>query len=423
MSLLDASEPSAREIDRCQATKPAASRRSRISPVTQSLTDTPEVPLLSRDAWLFLAYAFLASCAWAFPIAVVPLFVDAHSTSSASAGLATGLMFLVTVIVELRTPHLMQALGNRVVLPLGAVLMGAAPGLFLLTSDLWAMLAVPIARGAGLALVVVAATATAVRQFPPHRRAEGLGLYGLSFTVPSIFLTPLGVSISDRFGFGMVFWSSIALALLCVALAPLIPADADEHDSPHGLLGLLRSPAILIPTLVFGVSTLAAGVIITYLALAVGEDVAAIGLFLYGVASSLTRWLSGRMADRIGSGTILGPGLLVAGLGLAAVAATNSAPMVLIGLTLFGAGFGAVQNASMSVMFARAERRHVAHISVIWNLAFDAGMGIGAVGFGVLTEVTGYPAGFLLMAILILAAVLPAWRDHSARKPRVADAR
>lgn len=369
-------------------------------------------PLMTRDAWLFLAYSFLASCAWAFPIAVVPLFVDAHSTNSASAGLVTGLMFLITVIVELRTPNLMRLLGNRVVLPLGAVLMGAAPGLFLVTSDLWAMLAVPIARGTGLALVVVAATATAARRFPADRRAEGLGLYGLSFTVPSVFLTPVGVWMADTLGYGAVFGTSIAISVLCVALTPMIPADPDEPDSPHGIFGVLRRRSVLVPTVVFGVSTLAAGVIITYLALAVGEDVAAVGLFLYGVTASVARWVSGRLADAIGSDRILWPAMLVAGLGLAGVAATGSPVAVLAGLTVFGIGFGAVQNASMAVMFARTDRGHVPHISVIWNLAFDAGMGVGAVGFGLLTHVTGYPAGFIVMAALILAAVAPAWRDR-----------
>jgi predicted MFS family arabinose efflux permease len=104
--------------------------------------------------------------------------------------------------------------------------------------------------------------------------------------------------------------------------------------------------------------------------------------------------------------------MVVAGVGLAAVAATDVPVLVLIGLTVFGLGFGAVQNASIAVMFARAERRHVAHISVLWNLAFDAGMGIGAVGFGLVSDQIGYPAGFLIMAGLTLVAVVPAWKDR-----------
>ena len=361
---------------------------------------------------MFLGYAFMATSAWAFPVSVIPLFVDEHSSSSTSAGLVTGLMFLITVLVELRTPHLMHSLGNRIVLPAGAALMGVAPVFFFFTNDVWAMIAVPIARGAGLALLVVAATATAARLFPAGRRAEGLGLFGLSFTVPSVVLTPAGVWLADRFGYNLVFGISIALGVLCIALASLIPADADEQDSPHGILRLMRKRTILIPTIVFGISTLAAGVIITYLALAVGEGVAAIGLFLYGVTSSLARWLGGRWSDAIGSGTILWCGMAISAVGLGATTTTDVVGLVLIGLTVFGLGFGAVQNASIAVMFARAERRHVAHISVIWNLAFDAGMGIGAVGFGLIAAGIGYSGGFLVLAGLTLIAVIPAWRDR-----------
>jgi hypothetical protein len=38
------------------------------------------------------------------------------------------------------------------------------------------------------------------------------------------------------------------------------------------------------------------------------------------------------------------------------------------------------------------------HVSLIWNLAFDAGMGLGAVGFGLVTGLMGYPFGILLPA-------------------------
>ena len=374
--------------------------------------------MLTPQVMLFVGYAFLATSAWAFPVSVIPLFVDEHSSSSTSAGLVTGLMFLITVLVELRTPHLMHSLGNKIVLPTGAALMGVAPVFFFFTNDVWAMVAVPIARGAGLALLVVAATATAARLFPAGRRAEGLGLFGLSFTVPSVLLTPAGIWLADHFGYGLVFGVSIALGAMCIALAPLIPADADEQDSPHGILGIIKKRTILVPTIVFGISTLAAGVIITYLALAVGEGVAAIGLFLYGVTSSIARWLGGRWADAIGSGMIFWWGMLVSGLGVAMMAATSVDALVLIGLTVFGLGFGAVQNASIAVMFARAERRHVAHISVLWNLAFDAGLGIGAVGFGLIAAGVGYSGGFLVLAVVTLLAVIPAWRDRRLNEHR-----
>jgi len=51
--------------------------------------------------------------------------------------------------------------------------------------------------------------------------------------------------------------------------------------------------------------------------------------------------------------------------------------------------------------------------SALWNLAYDAGYGIGAVAFGVVAATTGYVPAFAVTAIIIMIAVLPAWRDRS----------
>jgi predicted MFS family arabinose efflux permease len=373
----------------------------------------PRASLLTPEVVRFLLYAFLSCSAWAFPISVVPLFVERHSTLSALPGLMTGLMFFVTVLVELRTPHLMQAAGYQTVLAVGTALAGCSAALFLLTSATWAMVIVNAARGAGLALIVVAATAAAVELFPAERRAEGLGLYGLAITTPSVLIVPLGVWLVDAAGFGTVFSISFVLGALGVVLVTMVPVLAADDHSPHGLLRLVRTPAVLRPTLVFAVSTLAMGVILTYLALAVGEDVAALGLLVHGICMALSRWLSGRIGDALGPGRLFGPALLVAGLGIAAVSATDNATLVILGMVLFGLGFGAGQTASLAVLFARTDRSKTAHVSAIWNLAFDAGMGLGAVGFGLVTGPMGYPFGFLLLAGLVIASVIPAWLDRA----------
>jgi hypothetical protein len=45
------------------------------------------------------------------------------------------------------------------------------------------------------------------------------------------------------------------------------------------------------------------------------------------------------------------------------------------------------------------------------NLAYDAGMGLGAAGFGVVASRTGYPGAFALTGVLLLLALAPAWRN------------
>ncbi|WP_206061662.1 hypothetical protein [Nonomuraea basaltis] len=58
------------------------------------------------------------------------------------------------------------------------------------------------------------------------------------------------------------------------------------------------------------------------------------------------------------------------------------------------------------------ERGEPSQVSALWNLAYDAGMGAGALGFGH----TGYPAGFVLVAALI-TVTLPLTRVRPACAP------
>jgi predicted MFS family arabinose efflux permease len=87
-------------------------------------------------------------------------------------------------------------------------------------------------------------------------------------------------------------------------------------------------------------------------------------------------------------------------------------------MVLFGSGFGATQNATMTVMLNRVAPSGYGTVSAIWNLAYDAGIGVGAFGFGVVAARTGYPAAFAVTAALVLTALLPLWLDRTV--PRVA---
>ena len=372
-------------------------------------------PLLTRPVRSFLLFSLVAQSGFALLFSVLPLFASDISDDSLAAGLTTGVTMLATVVVELVTPRLMADLGYRRVLEVGVALLGL-PSLFLVVfADMAAVMLVALARGAGLAISVVAGTALAVRIFPAERRAEGLGIFGVVVTVPTVTLLPLGLWLAERAGFAPVFVAGAVVAAFGLALGRTLPAVSPGARPTHGILAELRDPGILRPMVVFGLSTFGVGILITYLALAVPADarhVAAIALFVQAVCTSVTRWGAGRLGDRVGSHRLLWPSMLLCALGMLAVAATGSAAAVVGGMALFGLGLGGAQNASLAVMFARAPESRAAQVSVVWNLAYDAGMGLGAVGFGIVSDAVGYPWGFAIVAASLFAAVPLAWRDR-----------
>jgi hypothetical protein len=75
-------------------------------------------------------------------------------------------------------------------------------------------------------------------------------------------------------------------------------------------------------------------------------------------------------------------------------------------MVLGGAGFGVAQNASLVLLYRRVPVSGYGAVNAIWSVAYDAGLGAGGAGFGVLASQTGYPAAFALTALLIPAVLL-----------------
>jgi hypothetical protein len=69
------------------------------------------------------------------------------------------------------------------------------------------------------------------------------------------------------------------------------------------------------------------------------------------------------------------PAVVASSVGILALVVNTSQIAVVIGMTLFGAGFGVAQNATLSLMFERVSKSGYGTASALWNLAYDAGWG------------------------------------------------
>lgn len=373
-------------------------------------------PLLTQQVAWFLLCSVASFTSFFLLLSVVPLYASTGSSSSVAAGLTTGVMMLSTVLTELFTPGLLTRFGYRSVMAAGIILLGAPSLLLPLSDALPLILGVSLARGAGLAIIVVAGTALAAALSPSGRRGEMLGLYGLAVSVPSIIGLPAGVWLSERLGFTAVFLLAAMFTPIALATIPLLPMlRPDAGRGGHNVLIALRWPSVARQTVIFTATTIAAGVFVTFLPIAVdngSSTIAALALLAQASTTAASRWGTGRIGDRYGASRLLVPSMVVATLGAACLIAVDTPLAVILGMSLFGIGYGGAQNVTLMLMFDRAPHNEINRVSALWNLAFDAGMGIGAVGFGYLTVVTGYPWGFASIALILAAAVMVSIGDR-----------
>ncbi|WP_300016413.1 MFS transporter [Pseudonocardia sp.] len=354
---------------------------------------------------LMLATTVLGFGGYALLLPVVPLWVA--DSGEFAAGATTGVLMLTTIITQLGVPWLVMRVGYRVALGAGLVLLGAPTPLLALSADLAPVLAVSAVRGVGFGLLTVVGSALVAELVPPAEHGRAGARYGIAVGLPQLVLLPAGVAVVDAVGFAALFVAAGVAPLLGALVVPTLrvprPRAVTRETAPRA------GGAAVGPLMAMLVCSVAQGGLITFLPLAVpgaGLLVAA-ALLLTAAGALLGRSVAGRLVDRHGmGGRLLLPGVLLAaaGMGLEVLAVAGGGAFVVIGAAVVGVGFGLVQNDALTTLFAASGPARYGSASAAWNIAYDAGTGVGATGLGAVADPFGFRAAFGLSALLLVVA-------------------
>jgi predicted MFS family arabinose efflux permease len=373
--------------------------------------------LLTRPVILLILIAFASLFGFQLLLSVVPLYADEAGGGSSGAGLATAAFMLSTVLTQIQMPRILDRYGYRRTLAAGLLFLGVPALFYAYAKMLVPILAVTLLRGVGFGIVTVVFAALVVELAPPGRRGEALGLLGVAITLPNIFCNALGLWLVGQFGYGVVFLLGGVAPLLGLGMVAGIRSAATSGKGEEGagfFAGLGRAPLLRI-FLLFAATTMAGGVVLTFLPLAVpgsGAFSAASALLVVGITSTASRWWAGRFGDRRDPRLLLAPGLLACATGM--VCLPLGGVVLLVGAVLFGTGFGLLQNATLILMMGRVSKSEYGLGSTLWNAAFDTGTGIGAFSFGFVISAVGFSWSFFICSALVASALLLVILDYSS---------
>jgi predicted MFS family arabinose efflux permease len=375
---------------------------------------------------LLVVVTFLGFTSFALTLASLPSWAVSGGADAGAAGLVTTVMLAVTVLVQGFVPSLVARFGLSPVLVAGLLLLGAPAPLLIASRDLWWLLIISAVRGGGFAVITVLGADLTSRLAPPDRHGEAVGIYGLAIALPNLLAVPGGVALTSSHHFAVVAWLAAAPVLSVAFVGPLVRSlDAPREPATPTRASGLRP--VIGPSFVLLVVTLAGGGLLTFLPIERPSGLlASATLLVFGAAGALSRWGAGLLADRIGTAVLLPASLVAASAGLVAVAAGLTTGLgdatVLVAAAVFGAGFGAVQNLTLILAFARAGALNSTTASAAWNAAFDAGTAIGALGVGAVAAAgPGLPWTYVGCAALMAVAIPLAVRITAARGVRARD--
>ena len=113
------------------------------------------------------------------------------------------------------------------------------------------LLGARVAQGVGAALVISCGAALATSLYPESRRGRILGWYALCFAAGSVIGPSFAGLLVDRFGWPVVFWFRIPIALAALLLLRGLPAPPratrrEPFDAPGAVLATATLVALLL---------------------------------------------------------------------------------------------------------------------------------------------------------------------------------
>ena len=334
----------------------------------------------------------------------------------AAVGIVIGAFAVASLLARPFAGRLADRRGRRTILVWGALITVAASLGHLVAVNVPILIVMRLLLGLGEALFFVAALAAATDLAPEDRRGEAISLFSLSLYLGIAIGPVIGEVVHGAFGFDAVWLVSAGISLLAVALswvAPeTLPTASRRTAEPHESLIHRRGiePGLLCLCGVFGM-----GPFFAFLPL-LTDDLGLGGsgpyLAAFAIVVVVLRLIGARWPDQVGAARLSGTALLISAVGLVilALAVSTAIPVgagLMVGSLVFAGGvaftFPAIM--AMAVIGVPADERG----SVVGTagLFVDAAFGISPATLGFAAGLTGYPATFVICAVI--AIVGAAW--------------
>lgn len=333
---------------------------------------------------------------------LLPLHVRELGGSELTIGLVMGTAGLASFSVLPLVAVTIDRVGRRLFLIAGATGMTLASTGFLFCDALGpTMFALRTLQGVSFAAAFTATTTFAAEFAPRARRAQALGIFGLSTLLTHAIAPALGEEIIRHGGFHLLFAVALCYTLVAIVFAiPLPDPGAQrrrEATAAERRLGLAHWMLAVTMTL----AGAGFGTVITFIpTYVVSENLGRVGIFFAAYTSTaiLTRLVGAGLSDRLGRRRVIVPALLALGVAIAWLSAVRSLPELFAAGSLFGAAQGISYPTLHAFLVDIVSEAQLGRSQALFNGAFNLGVTTSAFTFGLIAELAGYRAMFLLAA-------------------------
>jgi MFS family permease len=395
---------------------------------------------LPREVAILSTVSFLVAVGFGLIIPAIPIFAASFGVSKTAIGLIISCFAIVRFASGLVSGRLVDKIGERAVLGFGLFMVSFFTLLTALSQSYSQLLIFRSLGGLGSSMFSVSAGSLLMRSVGDDYRARAQSLYNGGFLLGGISGPAVGgilAGISLRAPF---FVYSITLAMAAVTalfflsekkLGKKVDLPTDQIGQTTLKQALKLRPYQIALILAFINNWILFGLRSSILPLFVTEKlnstatIAGVGLTLSALIQGLFMLNAGKYSDVKGRKAALLLGGIFVMFGILMLSFTTNATLYFISMALFGLGSAYVGTAPGSVVGDIIKGRG-GQVIAAWQMAGDAGMIVGPILVGLLTDYFSYQAAFLFssgiwLIALVLSAALPETRASHLNNDLIPD--
>lgn len=376
------------------------------------MTSVQRPRLFTKNYILISLANLLMAVGFYFLIPTLPVFITSQlGAGPGMVGYIIAVYTLSAMLIRPLTGYLVDSYGRKWIYIVSFFAFAAMLGFYTLVYSLIWLLVLRFMHGFTWGATTTSASTIIVDMIPPSRRGEGIGIYGLSFTVAMALAPAVALAIMGTDDFETMFLSAMAIALAGFALMLLVKFP--EYSKPvtktvFKLSGIIEPRTLPMAgiQLLYGLTY---GGLMSFITLyakeyRIDQPELFFGLFAVGIAVS--RLVSGRFFDLRGPAILVLTGLLAGAVGFAALGLFVNITGFLLAAILVGVCMGIVMPTlqTMANNVVEPQKRGAANATFI--TAFDIGIGGGSMLLGIVAEFSSLKTMYIVSAMILVVSVV-----------------
>jgi len=352
--------------------------------------------------------------------------VDKFHASEKIAGLVAGIFIIGILIGRLGAGRIIENKGSKRLLIIGAIIYIITSVLYFVTINLQLLLIIRLLHGIAFG-VTSTATGTIVAKIIPHNKlGEGIGYYGMS-AILAVALGPfIGILLIQHADYNMIFTVASILAVITLAISFVVSEQSCKSQKEvqvkaakyFQFSNFLEFKAIPISIIALIIGFSYSGVL-TFMSLYSKqihlEEAAGFYFLVYAITVLISRPFSGRLLDVKGANYIVYPSLFIFAVGMLLLSQANQGIILLLAGAINGLGYGNFISCAQAISIKLVPPHRLGLATATFFIFVDLGFGVGPYVLGSLVPFTGYRGLYLMMSIVIFAAIILYYFLHGRR--------